>query len=286
MHTWSAVETAASDQVLSENSLEILPSIKRDKAFKLTSLCKSLCQSFAKQISYYLNTLVFSSGIAIVVCVQLNMAFPSWMQSSWALMSRSDNRVPQGLPWHYSFVKHVLANSMKSLWSSVCHKGATILIRSLILNTNLLLGSYFMPPSSPLLSPARLDILSSQNKRAPCSLFHPELNANGIFPLCHVNWTARIVPISVIGHDVGSRARGKDVGNISATYILTEFIKLPPFTQKTETHSIQWGWIHKTELHHMTRVTEPGSLYEKIYTKKRNCFFGSILKIRISRKGW
>lgn len=31
MHTWSAVEAAASDQALSENTLEILLSIKRDK---------------------------------------------------------------------------------------------------------------------------------------------------------------------------------------------------------------------------------------------------------------
>lgn len=177
------------------------------------------------------------------------MAFPSWMQLSWALMSGSDNHVPQGLPWHYSFVKHVLANSMKSPWSSVCHKGVTILIKSLILNTNLLSGSYFMSPYSPLLSPPRLDVLSSQHKTAPCSLLHPELNANGIVPLCHVNSTARIVPISVTGHDIGSCAWGKDVADISATNIFTEFIELPPLLRRmkliqlSEAEYTRQNWI-------------------------------------------
>lgn len=159
------------------------------------------------------------------------MAFPSWMQSSWALMSGSDNHVPQGLPRHYSFVKHVLANSVPSPWSSVCYKGVTILIKSLISNKNLS-GSYFMSPSSPLLSPPRLDILSSQHKTTPRSLFHPELNANGSALLCHVNSTTRIFPIFVTGHDVGSCAWGKDVGDISATNIFTEFIKLPPLLRR------------------------------------------------------
>lgn len=132
--------------------------------------------------------------------VQLKMAFPSWMPSSWALKSGSDNHVPQGLPWHYSFVKHVLANSMKSLWSSACHKQTTILIKSLILNTNILLGSYFMSPSSPLPSPARLDVLSSQHKTAPyslpsrteckwhCPTMSCKLNSQDSSHSCHRTW--------------------------------------------------------------------------------------------------
>lgn len=104
-----------------------------------------------------------------------------------------------------------------------------------------------MPPPSPLLSLAGRDVLSSQHKTAPHPLFHPELNANGTVLLCYENWRARIVPISVIGHDVGSCAWGKGVGDISATNIFTEFINCHLYSE-------EWNSINSVRLNVQHRI--------------------------------